>query len=68
MKYWEIIANKLSKAGWSLGWVSVLDCEGRTSWIADAHRADGKRFLRAQVKLTSFLELESVIRVGGELS
>jgi hypothetical protein len=22
MKYWEIIADKLSKAGWSLGWVS----------------------------------------------
>jgi hypothetical protein len=22
MKYWELIADKLSKAGWSLGWVS----------------------------------------------
>jgi len=24
MKYWEIIANNLRKAGWSLGWVSAL--------------------------------------------
>jgi hypothetical protein len=23
MKYWEIIADRLSKAGWSLGWVSM---------------------------------------------
>jgi len=44
MKYWEVIANKLSKAGWSLGWMSALGREGRTIWIADAHRDDGKRF------------------------
>jgi hypothetical protein len=25
MKYWEIIADNLSKAGWSLGYVSVVD-------------------------------------------
>ncbi len=53
MNYWEVIANKLSKAGWSLGWVSVLDLEGRTIWIADAHRGDGKRFVvQADEKLT----------------
>jgi len=63
MKYWEIIADKLSKAGWSLGYVAAIDSEGRTIWIADAHRGDGKRFVvRADEKLTSFLELESVIR------
>ena len=62
MKYWEIIADKLSKAGWSLGWVSAIDSEGRTIWIADAHRDDGKRFVvRADEKLTAFLELESAI-------
>jgi len=33
----------LSKAGWSLGYVSAIDSEGRTIWIADAHRGDGKR-------------------------
>ena len=58
MKDWEIIADNLSKAGWSYGYVSALDCEGRTIWIADAHRDDGKRFVvRADDKLTAFLEL-----------
>jgi hypothetical protein len=33
-------ADKLSKAGWSLGWVSAIDSEGRTLWIVDAHRDD----------------------------
>jgi hypothetical protein len=44
MKYWEIIADRLSKAGWSLGWVSAIDSNGPTIWIADAQRDDGKRF------------------------
>ena len=62
MKYWEIIASNLKKAGWSLGWVSAIDREGRTIWIADAHRGDGKRFVvRADEKLTAFMELESAI-------
>ena len=67
VKYWEIIADNLSKAGWSWGCVSAIDSNGRTIWIADAHR-DGKRFLvRADEKLTAFLELESEIRGCGEL-
>jgi hypothetical protein len=54
-------ADNLSKAGWSWGCVSAVDCEGRTIWIADAHRDDGKRFVvQADEKLTAFLELESV--------
>jgi len=28
VKYWEIIADNLSKTGWSWGCVSALDCEG----------------------------------------
>jgi hypothetical protein len=37
------------------------DSEGRTIWIADAHRDDGKRFVvRSEKKLTAFLELERV--------
>ena len=56
MKYWEIIARNLKKRGWSLGWISALDREGRTIWIVDAHRADGKRFVvRADNKLTAFM-------------
>jgi hypothetical protein len=45
VKYWEIIADNLSKAGWSLGYVSAIDSNGRAIWIADAHRGDGKRFV-----------------------
>jgi len=41
VKYWEFIADRLKKAGWNLGWVSAIDSEGRTIWIADAHRGDG---------------------------
>jgi hypothetical protein len=34
----------------------------------DAHRGDGKRFVvRADEKLTAFVELESAIRGRGEL-
>jgi hypothetical protein len=59
VKYWEIIADRLRKAGWSLGWVSAIDSEGRTIWIADAHRDDGNRFnVRADEKLSAFVELE----------
>ena len=61
MKYWEIIADRLSKAGWSLGCVSAIDFQGRTIWIVDAHR-DGKRFVvRAEEIHTAFLELERSI-------
>jgi len=60
MRYWEMIADNLSKAGWSLGWVSAIDSDGRTIWIADAHRDDGKRFVvHADEKPTAFMELES---------
>ena len=62
MKYWEIIANRLMKAGWSLGWVSAIDCEGRTIWIVDAHRGDRKRFVvHADKMLTAFVELQRAI-------
>jgi len=38
--------------------VSSLDFKGRTIWIVNAHRDDGKRFIvRADQKLTAFLEL-----------
>jgi hypothetical protein len=67
MKYWEIIAD-LSKAGWSWSCVSAVDSSGRTIWIADAHRGDGKRFVvRVDDKLTAFVELESVVRRRGRI-
>ncbi len=47
-----------------MGYVSAIDSQGRTIWIVDAHRDDGKRFVvHADEKLRAFLELE---RVTGE--
>jgi len=44
--------------------VPALDRDGRTTWIADAHRDDGKRFVvRADEKLTAFLELEAAVAI-----
>jgi len=37
--------------------------KGRTIWIVDAYRDDGKRYVvRADEMLTPFMELESAIR------
>jgi hypothetical protein len=36
---------------------------GRTVWIVDAHRGDGRRFVvRVDEKLSAFLEFERVTR------
>jgi hypothetical protein len=65
MKYWEIIADNLSKAGWSWGCVATVDSNGRTIFVADAYRGDGQRFIvRADEKLAAFVELESAISGG----
>jgi hypothetical protein len=40
-KYWEVIADNLSKAGWSSAGSQRLIAMGEQSWIADAHRDDG---------------------------
>jgi hypothetical protein len=62
-KYWEIIANNLSAAGWTWGVVSAMNTDGKTVFVADAHRSDGKRFVvRADELLTAFVELERAVR------
>jgi hypothetical protein len=40
VRYWEIIADNLSKAGWSWGCVSAVDTFGRTIFVADGRRAE----------------------------
>ena len=61
MKYWEIIADNLKKAGWSWGCVSAIDRDGGTIWIVDAH-GYGKRFIvRSDEILTAFVELQRAI-------
>ena len=63
MKYWEIIADNLSAAGWTWGVVSAVNTDGKTVFVADAHRSDGRRFIvRADELLTAFVELERAIR------
>jgi hypothetical protein len=60
--YWKIITDNLKKRGWSYGYVSAIDSNGRTIWIADAHHGDGNRFVvQADERLTAFLELERAI-------
>jgi hypothetical protein len=39
-RYWQIIANNFSKAGWTWGCVATVDRDGRTIFVADAHRGD----------------------------
>jgi hypothetical protein len=61
MKYWEIIADKLSASGWSWGYSSHTDSTGRVLFTADAHRSDVRRFIvRSNEKLTAFLQLEKI--------
>jgi hypothetical protein len=41
--------------------ISAIDREGRTIWIVDAHRDNGKRFVvRSDEMLSAFLELERI--------
>ncbi len=62
MKYWEIIAGRLSNAGWSWGYRSLIDSAGRTLFNVDAHRDDGRRYIvRTDELLTAFLELEATL-------
>jgi len=63
VKYWEIIADNLSQADWSWGCLSAIELPTANNLVVDAHRGDGKRFVvRADEKLTAFVELESAIR------
>jgi hypothetical protein len=62
VKYWELIANRLSKAGFSWGCVSSTDRDGQQFWLVAAEREDaGRSVVRADEELTAFLELETAI-------
>ena len=53
--------TNLSKASWSWECVSAVDSRGRAIFVVDAHR-NGQRFVvRADEKLTAFMELESAV-------
>jgi hypothetical protein len=62
VKDWEIIADNLSRAGWSWGCVATINSNVQTIFVADAHRDNGKRFVvHSEEKLTAFVELESAV-------
>ena len=68
MKYWEIIADNLSKAGFSVGWVSRIVFGGRTIWMLTRIAAkESVSLCVADEILTAFLELEAVIRAYSEV-
>jgi hypothetical protein len=48
--------------------ISAIDSNGRTIWIADMYRGDDGSLWRADEKLTAFLELEAAIGACGEVS
>ena len=58
MKYWEIVADKLSAAGSSWGYCSAVTRDG-WRWFVEAHSGDGRRYIvQSDELLTAFLELE----------
>jgi hypothetical protein len=59
----EIIADNLSAAGWSLSWVSAVDSEGRTIWIAAPITATESVSLCARMKDYSTL-MQSLNSLG----
>jgi hypothetical protein len=44
MTYADIHADTLARAGWSYGFTSYVDRDGRKMIVADAHK-DGVRFI-----------------------
>jgi hypothetical protein len=61
MKYWEVVAEKLSAAGLSWGYCSAVTRNGRR-WVVDAHKGDGKRYIvHSEELLSAFLELGATL-------
>ena len=60
MKYWEIIADKLSSAGWSWSYCSAVTKDG-WRWILDAHGHGKRHIVHSDELLTAFLHLEATL-------
>jgi hypothetical protein len=59
-EYCEIIADKLSAAGWSWGYRSAVTRDG-WRWIVDAHREGRRYIVHSDELLSAFLELEAML-------
>jgi len=61
VKYWEIVADKVSASGWSWGYCSAVTRDG-WRWIVDAYKGDGKRYIvHSDDLLSAFLEVEAML-------
>ena len=58
MKYWEIVADKLSAAGWSRGYCSAVTRDG-WRWIVDARHGDGRRSFPATFTNVAYTATQS---------
>lgn len=69
LKYWEIIADRLSANGFTWGYCSAVTPQG-LMFVVDVLSGDGARFVvQADDLLCAFLELEAtLLKTGGELS
>jgi hypothetical protein len=62
VKYREIIADNLTKAGWRCGCISSTGNDGRQFWVVAGERTDAGRFIvHADEMWTTFMELEAAI-------
>jgi len=60
MRYWEIIADKLSATGWKRGYCSTVTPYG-WPWVVDAYRGEGKCYvIESDELLNALLDLEAV--------
>jgi hypothetical protein len=50
VKSWEIIADNLSKARWSLGWVSAMNSQGPTGLFGEDSETIGNGFKASGVE------------------
>jgi hypothetical protein len=59
MKHWGPSLTISAKPAGAGAAISAVDSHGRTIWIADAHRDDGKRFVvHAEEKLSALWNLK----------
>jgi hypothetical protein len=60
MKYWEMVADKLSAAGFSWGYCSAVTRD-LCVLIVDAHREGRRYFVHSDELLSAFLELAQTL-------
>ncbi|MEY2493416.1 MAG: hypothetical protein QOH24_2367 [Verrucomicrobiota bacterium] len=44
MKYWEIVPDKISTAGWTRGYCGAVTRHG-WRWVVDGYYGDGRRYI-----------------------